>query len=125
MSSTPQKATAALGVRLERWNDDAKWHVNGVGLGGFQPPAQTIDFGNSGTGARGPLHGLSATSPISARMSGDASLRSRPMGRIVTPLEGFGTRFDTSDGRPTAADPAWRATPGASEYRLPVASAQA
>ena len=62
------KAMAALGVRLERWNDDASWHVNGIGLGGFQPPAQTIDFGNSGTGARLAM-GLLATSPISARMS--------------------------------------------------------
>ncbi len=117
------KAMAALGVRLERWNDDDTWHVHGVGLGGFQPPAQTIDFGNSGTGARLAM-GLLATSPITARMSGDASLRSRPMGRIVTPLEGFGTRFDTSDGgrMPLTLHGAQHPVP--IEYRLPVASAQ-
>jgi 3-phosphoshikimate 1-carboxyvinyltransferase len=46
------KAMAAMGARIERWNDDDSWHVTGVGLGGFQPPVQTIDFGNSGTGAR-------------------------------------------------------------------------
>ncbi|NNJ74968.1 MAG: 3-phosphoshikimate 1-carboxyvinyltransferase, partial [Anderseniella sp.] len=117
------KAMAALGVRLERWNDDDTWHVHGVGLGGFQPPAQTIDFGNSGTGARLAM-GLLATSPVSARMSGDASLRSRPMGRIVTPLEGFGTRFDTSDGgrMPLTLHGAQHPVP--IEYRLPVASAQ-
>ncbi len=116
-------AMAALGVRLERWNDDASWHVNGVGLGGFQTPAQTIDFGNSGTGARLAM-GLLATTPISARMSGDASLRSRPMGRIVTPLEGFGTRFDTAHGgrMPLTLNGAQHPVP--IEYRLPVASAQ-
>ena len=117
------KAMAALGVRLERWNDDASWHVNGVGLGGFQPPAQTIDFGNSGTGARLAM-GLLATSPISARMSGDASLRSRPMGRIVTPLEGFGTRFDTSNGGRMPLTLHGARHPVPIEYRLPVASAQ-
>jgi 5-enolpyruvylshikimate-3-phosphate synthase len=88
---------AAMGARIERWNDDDSWHVTGVGLGGFQPPSQTIDFGNSGTGAR-LVMGLIATTPLSARMSGDASLRSRPMGRIVTPLKLFGTRFDTAEG---------------------------
>ena len=117
------RAMSALGVRVERWNDDASWHVSGVGLGGFQAPAQTIDFGNSGTGARLAM-GLLATTPISVRMSGDASLRSRPMGRIVTPLAGFGTRFDTSEGgrMPLTLHGAQHPVP--IEYRLPVASAQ-
>jgi len=117
------RAMAALGVRVERWNDDASWHVNGVGLGGFQSPEQTVDFGNSGTGARLAM-GLLATNPITARMSGDASLRSRPMGRIVSPLEGFGTRFDTSEGgrMPLTLHGAQHPIP--IEYRLPVASAQ-
>ncbi len=117
------RAMSALGVRVERWNDDASWHVTGVGLGGFQAPAQTIDFGNSGTGARLAM-GLLATTPISVRMSGDASLRSRPMGRIVTPLAGFGARFDTSEGgrMPLTLHGAQHPVP--IEYRLPVASAQ-
>ena len=117
------KAMAAMGARVERWNDDNSWHVTGVGLGGFQPPAQTIDFGNSGTGAR-LVMGLIATTPISARMSGDASLRSRPMGRIVTPLEKFGVRFETAEGgrMPLTVHGAHHPVPV--EYRLPVASAQ-
>jgi 3-phosphoshikimate 1-carboxyvinyltransferase len=117
------RAMSALGVRVERWNDDASWHVSGVGLGGFQAPAQTIDFGNSGTGARLAM-GLLATTPISVRMSGDASLRSRPMGRIVTPLAGFGTRFETAEGgrMPLTLHGAQHPVP--IEYRLPVASAQ-
>lgn len=117
------KAMAALGARVERWNDDNSWHVTGVGLGGFQAPAQTIDFGNSGTGAR-LVMGLIATTPISARMSGDASLRSRPMGRIMKPLEGFGARFEASKGErmPLTVHGAHEPVPVV--YRLPVASAQ-
>ena len=68
--------------------------------------------------------GLLATTPISVRMSGDASLRSRPMGRIVTPLAGFGTRFETAEGgrMPLTLHGAQHPVP--IEYRLPVASAQ-
>ncbi len=117
------KAMAAMGARVERWNDDNSWHVTGVGLGGFQAPAQTIDFGNSGTGAR-LVMGLIATTAITARMSGDASLRSRPMGRIVTPLERFGARFDTAEGARMPLSVHGAADPVPVEYRLPVASAQ-
>ena len=117
------RAMSALGVRVERWNDDASWHVSGVGLGGFQAPAQTIDFGNSGTGARLAM-GLLATTPISVRMSGDASLRSRPMGRIVAPLAGFGTRFETAEGGRMPLTLHGARHPVPIEYRLPVASAQ-
>ncbi len=117
------RAMAALGVRVERWNDDDSWHVFGCGLGGFQPPAQTIDFGNSGTGARLAM-GLIATNPIAARMSGDASLRSRPMSRIVTPLQEFGTRFETADGGRMPLTLHGAGNPVPVRYRLPVASAQ-
>jgi 3-phosphoshikimate 1-carboxyvinyltransferase len=117
------KAMAAMGARIERWNDDDSWHVTGVGLGGFQPPSQTIDFGNSGTGAR-LVMGLIATTPLSARMSGDASLRSRPMGRIVTPLKLFGTRFDTAEGDRMPLTVHGATDPVPVQYRLPMASAQ-
>ncbi len=117
------RAMSALGVRVERWNDDASWHVSGVGLGGFRAPAQTIDFGNSGTGARLAM-GLLATTPISVRMSGDASLRSRPMGRIVAPLAGFGTHFETAEGGRMPLTLHGARHPVPIEYRLPVASAQ-
>lgn len=117
------KAMAALGARVERWNDDDSWHVTGVGLGGFQAPPQTIDFGNSGTGAR-LFMGLIATTPVSARISGDASLRSRPMGRITTPLELFGTRFETAEGGRMPLTVHGAKEPVPVEYRLPMASAQ-
>jgi 3-phosphoshikimate 1-carboxyvinyltransferase len=65
-----------------------------------------------------------ATTPITATFTGDASLRSRPMGRITDPLAGFGTRaFGRSGGRlPLTLVGASRPVPV--EYRLPVASAQ-
>ena len=67
------------------------WSVQGVGVGGFQEPADVIDCGNSGTGVR-LIMGTMATSPITATFTGDASLRKRPMGRVTEPLSEFGTR---------------------------------
>ena len=116
------RAMAALGIRVERWRDGT-WHVQGAGLGGFRSPERTIDFGNSGTGARLTM-GLVATSPLTARLSGDASLRSRPMGRVVTPLELFGTRFETAEGGRMPLTLFGAADPVPVVYRLPVASAQ-
>src|SRR5499427_3758921 len=45
------KAIAALGAQVERVGEQA-WEIHGVGVGGFRTPAATLDFGNSGTGAR-------------------------------------------------------------------------
>ncbi len=67
------------------------WSVQGVGVGGFQEPADVIDCGNSGTGVR-LIMGTMATSPITTTFTGDASLRKRPMGRVTEPLSEFGTR---------------------------------
>ena len=90
------RAMAALGADVERWRDGT-WHVRGVGIGGFRSPDNPIDFGNSGTGAR-LTAGLIATTPVVARLTGDASLRKRPMGRIIAPLERMGARFDSAEG---------------------------
>ena len=65
------------------------WSVHGVGVGGFSEPVDVIDCGNAGTGVR-LIMGAMSTSPISATFTGDASLRSRPMGRITDPLKLFG-----------------------------------
>ena len=65
------------------------WSVHGVGVGGFSEPEDVIDCGNAGTGVR-LIMGAMSTSPISATFTGDASLRSRPMGRITDPLKLFG-----------------------------------
>jgi len=90
------RAMAALGAGVER-GDDGTWRVRGLGTGGLRSPAGPIDFGNSGTGSR-LAAGLIATTPFSARFTGDASLTKRPMGRIITPLEKMGARFEAAGG---------------------------
>ncbi len=116
------KAMAALGAHVLR-NDKGVWHVQGVGVGGLRSPAQPLDFGNSGTGVRLAM-GLMATTPLSAKCMGDASLSRRPMGRVTKPLSQFGTRFETSEGDrlPLTIHGAAEAKPVT--YTLPVASAQ-
>lgn len=75
-------AMAAFGARVERLGDGA-WRVEGAGC--FSEPGDIIDCGNAGTGAR-LIIGAAAGYPISATFTGDASLRSRPMGRALRPL---------------------------------------
>jgi 3-phosphoshikimate 1-carboxyvinyltransferase len=69
------------------------WRVQGTGVGNWQAPAAELDFGNSGTGSR-LVMGAMATTPITAVFTGDASLRSRPMARVVAPLEAFGITYE-------------------------------
>jgi 3-phosphoshikimate 1-carboxyvinyltransferase len=88
----------ALGARVVRAGERL-WRVHGVGVGGFAEPKQPLDFGNSGTGCRLAL-GAVAGCPITATFDGDASLRSRPMRRVLEPLERIGARALASvDGR--------------------------
>ena len=87
-----------LGAQLEQRGGGA-WHVRGVGVAGLATPARTLDFGNSGTGCRLML-GAVAGCPITATFDGDASLRKRPMRRILDPLERIGAHtLASTDGR--------------------------
>ena len=70
-----------------------RWRVQGTGVGNWKSPAAELDFGNSGTGSR-LVMGAMATTPITAIFTGDASLRSRPMARVVAPLEAFGVTYE-------------------------------
>ena len=73
--------------------------LRGVGVGGFAEPAKSLDFGNSGTGCRLML-GAVAGCPVTATFDGDASLRKRPMRRVLDPLERIGARtLVSTDGR--------------------------
>jgi len=91
-------AVQALGASVER-RGEGEWRVRGVGVGGFAQPAAALDFGNSGTGCRLML-GAVAGCPITATFDGDASLRKRPMRRVLDPLERIGAHTLTSnDGR--------------------------
>jgi len=116
------EAMRAFGARVRR-EDDGTWTVDGVGVGAFLEPSESLDFGNSGTGARLIL-GLVAGHGITARFDGDASLRKRPMGRVLAPLLQTGARLiDDNDGRlPLTLQ--GTANPIPIEYRLPVPSAQ-
>ena len=116
------QAMRAFGAEVSR-GDDGTWSIHGVGTGGLAEPADVIDCGNAGTGVR-LIMGLMATTPIAATFTGDASLRRRPMGRIVEPLRLFGARTlgRTGDLLPLTIRGAVEPVPV--EYRLPVPSAQ-
>ncbi|CAL74069.1 3-phosphoshikimate 1-carboxyvinyltransferase (5-enolpyruvylshikimate-3-phosphate synthase) (EPSP synthase) (EPSPS) [Bradyrhizobium sp. ORS 278] len=117
------KSMRTLGAKVERTGEFA-WTVNGVGVGGFAQPAATLDFGNSGTGCR-LVMGAVAGCPISAVFDGDASLRSRPMRRILDPLALMGAKVTASaEGGKLPLTLQGASNPVPIEYRTPVASAQ-
>ncbi|MEP7031028.1 MAG: 3-phosphoshikimate 1-carboxyvinyltransferase [Pseudolabrys sp.] len=116
-------AMRALGARLER-TDDGLWHIHGVGVGGFAKPAGPLDFGNSGTGCRLAI-GAVAGSPVTATFDGDASLRSRPMRRVLDPLEKMGAKvIDAAEGGKLALTLQGALDPVPITYESPVPSAQ-
>lgn len=117
------EAMRALGAKVERRGDGA-WAVHGVGVGGFREPNGTLDFGNSGTGCR-LAFGAVAGSPVTAAFDGDASLRKRPMRRILDPLERMGARVaQTADGGLLPITLRGAADPVPIIYESPVPSAQ-
>jgi 3-phosphoshikimate 1-carboxyvinyltransferase len=85
-------ALRGFGATLTQ-NGPGTWRVQGLGVGNWQPPGAELDFGNSGTGSR-LVMGAMATTPVTAVFTGDASLRSRPMARVVAPLEAFGITYE-------------------------------
>ena len=90
------EAMRALGAGVRR-DENGSWLVQGVGTGGFAEPADVLDFGNSGTGAR-LVMGAVSTTPITVFFTGDASLRSRPMQRILEPLTMAGASCRSRSG---------------------------
>jgi len=117
------KSMQALGARVERTGPFA-WQVAGVGVAGFAQPASPLDFGNSGTGCR-LVMGAVAGCPITAVFDGDASLRSRPMRRILDPLELMGAKAgESKEGGRLPLTLHGARDPVPILYRTPVASAQ-
>ncbi len=84
-------AMAALGAEVTQ-TGAGQWRVWGRGVGGLREPEDVIDLGNSGTGAR-LMAGLLAGQGFNTVLTGDASLRSRPMARVTVPLTKMGARF--------------------------------
>jgi 3-phosphoshikimate 1-carboxyvinyltransferase len=116
-------AMRALGARLERGGDGI-WRINGVGVGGFAAPIGPLDFGNSGTGCRLVL-GAVAGCPVTATFDGDASLRKRPMQRVLDPLERMGARvIDAAEGGRLPLTLQGAREPIPIVYESPVPSAQ-
>lgn len=90
-------AARALGAVVMR-EAEGHWRVAGVGIGGLAQPDAALDFGNAGTGAR-LMMGVAGSHPITTVFDGDASLRRRPMRRILDPLVLMGTRvLDEAEG---------------------------
>lgn len=92
------EAMRAFGAEVLQ-NIDKSWSIFGVGVGGFSEPDRVIDCGNSGTGIR-LIMGAMATSSITATFTGDKSLVTRPMNRVLEPLRQFGaTSISRLNGR--------------------------
>jgi len=117
------QAMRVLGARVER-TGVGTWSVDGVGVAGFAQPAATLDFGNSGTGCR-LVMGAVAGCSITATFDGDASLRKRPMRRILDPVALMGARVMTAaEGGRLPIALAGARDPLPIVYRTPVPSAQ-
>jgi 3-phosphoshikimate 1-carboxyvinyltransferase len=117
------KACQALGAVVER-TGPGQWRIRGPGLGAILPPRETLDFGNAGTGSR-LMMGVVGGHGITATFDGDASLRKRPMRRILDPLRLMGAQIlSEADGGRCPIVLKGARDPGPIEYRTPVASAQ-
>ncbi len=117
------QACAALGASVERLAP-GRWRIRGPGLGALVPPRDTLDFGNAGTGSRLTM-GVVGGHGITATFDGDASLRKRPMNRILEPLKLMGAEVlaEAGGGRCPITLKGAR-DPAPILYRTPVASAQ-
>src|SRR5206468_6528217 len=110
------EAMRMLGAHVQRV-DAGAWRVRGVGVGGFAQPDDVLDFGNSGTGVRLTM-GAVATTPIAVMFTGDASLRKRPMPRVLGPLSLFSAQAEARDRGLLPVLLKGARNPGPVEYRL-------
>ena len=115
-------ALRAMGVTVVQ-DGPGVWHVDGVGVAGLHAPDDVLDLGNSGTSAR-LLCGLLAGHGFTAIMTGDGSLRKRPMNRVIAPLTEMGVRVETREGGRMPMSFTGSDTLLPIEYTLPVPSAQ-
>ena len=125
LDSADTRATMAafrqMGVELSL--EDESLSVNGVGLHGLSAPPEVLDLGNSGTSAR-LLLGVLAGQRFSSTLSGDVSLRRRPMRRVAAPLNAMQSKVRTTPAGTLPARITGNRRLRAISYQLPVASAQ-
>ena len=117
------EAVRAFGARVIRVGERGEWHVHGTGVGGWAEPENVLDFGNSGTGSR-LMMGAMATTRLTAVFTGDASLRKRPMGRVLEPLRLFGAEYEARAGGLMPVTLKGAAGPICVDHTIEVASAQ-
>ena len=115
------RAMQALGARVD-FLDETTFDITGVN-GECQPVLETIDCGNSGTLMR-LISGVLAAQPFPSRLSGDVSLNSRPMKRIMEPLREMGAQIESESNNDRAPLRLYGSHLQAIDYRSPVASAQ-
>lgn len=123
-SADPQSTLACLrqlGIRAER-ESSGVLRIDGNGLDGLEAPGEPLDCGNSGTTMR-LVAGILAGQPFDSILTGDASLRGRPMERIAAPLRRMGAEIALTDGGAPIRITGGQRLQGI-EYELPVASAQ-
>ena len=118
---TTMKAFRSLGISIEEDGTDVRIH--GKGLHGLTPSADTLDMGNSGTTTR-LISGILAAQDFASVLSGDASLNSRPMGRVMKPLSEMGACIESINGNGCAPLAISGTQLHGIHYDSPVASAQ-
>jgi 3-phosphoshikimate 1-carboxyvinyltransferase len=117
------RACSLLGAKVER-TGAGTWKVQGTGIGSLLPPKGVLDFGNAGTGSR-LMMGVVAGHGITATFDGDASLRKRPMRRVLDPLVRMGASItEEADGGRLPMKLSGTSDPIPVTYETPVASAQ-
>jgi len=117
------RACAALGGAVDRRGPGA-WTIRGAGIGTLLQPPDALDFGNAGTGTRLAM-GVVAGHPIEATFDGDASLRKRPMRRVLEPLARMGVSVvEEGEGGRLPIRLRGAQDPIPIEYESPVPSAQ-
>ncbi len=124
-SADPQstlECVRALGISAGR-TDEGVLEVEGQGLDELRPPDEPLDCGNSGTTMR-LLAGIMAGQRFGSVLTGDASLRQRPMERIADPLQAMGARVELREGCAPIRIRGTQSGLKPIEYRLPMASAQ-
>ncbi len=110
-----------MGIEIE--NTGERILVHGRGLHGLTAPSETLDAGNSGTTTR-LISGILAGQNFSSRLTGDASIQSRPMNRIIHPLREMGAQISSENENGCAPLLIRGTSLHGIDYRSPVASAQ-
>lgn len=112
-----------MGIEIENNPDENTVKIHGRGLHGLQAPKDILDVGNSGTTTR-LMSGILAAQPFQSTVDGDASIRKRPMGRIMIPLSLMGASFESLQNDKCAPFIIHGGQLHGINYESPVASAQ-